>query len=58
MEIEIVDEIGNIDLCEVEPAPSTRILRVIGRVKEVEKTADFVDRNYQIQYAHACGYRD
>ena len=57
MEIEIIDEVGNVDLCEVEEAPSTRVIRIIRRVNTVEP-AQLEDRSYVIQFQHACGYRD
>jgi hypothetical protein len=53
--VKIYDEDGiGYDVCEVEPAPSTRVVRVISshRVPSPE------DRTYSIQHAHACGYRD
>lgn len=28
----IEDEVGNVDLCEIEPAPSTRVVRVLERL--------------------------
>jgi hypothetical protein len=51
--VEITDECGNVDLCEVE---GTRVIRVIRRVKHGEPTAE--NREYSILYSHACGYRD
>lgn len=54
----IEDEVGNVDLCECEDAPSTRILRVIRRVKTVSIQDDDNNREYQAQYAYACGYYD
>jgi hypothetical protein len=56
MEMEVTDEVGNIDLCEVEPLPSTRIIRVIRRVHEEPDLTPDINREYQAQYAHACGY--
>lgn len=35
--VEITDEAGNVDLCEVEPAPSTRVIRTIKRIHSVEE---------------------
>jgi hypothetical protein len=54
--IELEDEVGNIDLCECEPAPSTRVLRTVRRLKSVLCADDGAYRTYQAQYAHACGY--
>jgi hypothetical protein len=54
--LELADEAGNVDLCECEPAPSTRVLRVIRRIVTAPPQPE--DRSYQVQYAHACGYRD
>jgi hypothetical protein len=55
--LELVDEAGNIDLCECEPAPSTRVLRTVKRIKTVVPV-EHEDRTYQAGYAYACGYRD
>jgi len=56
--VEIEDEVGNIDLCECEEAPSTRILRIIARIKSVQNTSEDSNTTYQAQYAYACGYFD
>ena len=58
--VEIEDEIGNVDLCECEDAPSTRVLRIVRRVKfaDVVDNSEGADRVYQAQYAYACGYHD
>ena len=57
MIIEIMDEIGNVDLCEIEPEPSTRVIRVIKRVRTEEGNSDN-NREYELGYAYACGYKD
>lgn len=51
--VDIIDEIGNVDRCEVQ---GTRVIRVIER--NVYAVPEGEDRTYQIGYAHACGYRD
>ena len=57
MIIEIMDEIGNVDLCEVEPEPSTRVIRVIKRVRTAEGNNDS-NREYELGYTYACGYKE
>lgn len=55
--VDITDEVGNVDRCEVEPAPSTRIVRVIERIKTA-RPSETESRTYQAGYMYACGYRD
>jgi hypothetical protein len=54
--IEIEDEIGNIDMCECESG-STRVISVIRRIVTSHQT-NIENREYSIQYSHACGYRE
>jgi hypothetical protein len=56
--IELIDECGNVDLCEAEPTPSTRIIRVIRRVTTAERQEVQNSGDYAAQYAYACGYHD
>lgn len=54
--VQLSDEMGNVDLCEVEEN-GTRVVCVIERIK-TGIPQQFEDRSYVIQYQHACGYRD
>ena len=55
--IELTDEAGNVDRCEVE-AQGTRVIRVIERIATAVPDGDGGDRAYQSGYAYACGYHD
>lgn len=52
--VEIEREGGTIDICEVDES-TQRVIRVVKYGRPIVKSED---REYQIGYAYACGYRD